>query len=188
MDDLELMKHAKDYIDRMANGINPLTGEFIAEDDFINNVRISRCLFYVSSVLDKVIQNGGEVGKRTTIKNKKKNDLEPFTITPEQLALFQFSETPITVSEITKRINALIDTEKYKKLSRKLVFKMLEDAGLIICEEHESWKKRYPTAEGEKIGISLAKNTSFSDKPVFYTVFDKNAQQFVLDNIYSCVE
>ena len=42
---LELLKHAKEYIENMANGINPLTGESVKDDDLINNVRISRCLF-----------------------------------------------------------------------------------------------------------------------------------------------
>ena len=32
------------------------------EDDVINNVRISRCLFYVSDVLRQVIENGGVIG------------------------------------------------------------------------------------------------------------------------------
>ena len=43
--DLELLKHAKSYIEKMANGINPLTGEKIPNNELINNVRISRCLF-----------------------------------------------------------------------------------------------------------------------------------------------
>ena len=44
---LELLKHAKEYIEKMANGINPLTGEIVPDNDLINNIRISRCLFYV---------------------------------------------------------------------------------------------------------------------------------------------
>lgn len=39
---LELLKHAKGYIEKMANGINPLTNENIPDNDLINNVRISR--------------------------------------------------------------------------------------------------------------------------------------------------
>lgn len=46
--DLNLLEHAKNYIDKMANGINPLTNENVSESDLINNVKISRCLFYVS--------------------------------------------------------------------------------------------------------------------------------------------
>lgn len=57
MTDLENMEHAKMYVDKIANGINPLTDEAIREDDFINNVRMARSLFYVSGVLGRVIDN-----------------------------------------------------------------------------------------------------------------------------------
>lgn len=34
---LELLKHAQGYIEKMANGINPLTGEITPSNDMINN-------------------------------------------------------------------------------------------------------------------------------------------------------
>jgi len=33
--DLELLKHAKEYISKMANSINPLNGEKVKDDDLI---------------------------------------------------------------------------------------------------------------------------------------------------------
>ena len=80
MTELETMQHAKNYTDKLANGIDPLTEEVIKDDSVINNVRISRCLFYVSNVLQDVINNGGVVGK--TIKPQKIS----FSITEEQCA------------------------------------------------------------------------------------------------------
>ena len=59
MTDLETMQRAKMYIDKLAQGINPLDDSAIPEGDIINNVRLSRCLFYVSDVLRQVIDNGG---------------------------------------------------------------------------------------------------------------------------------
>ena len=63
MTELETMQHAKNYIDALANGIDPLTGEIIKDDSVINNVRISRWLFYVSDVLRQVLDNDGVVGR-----------------------------------------------------------------------------------------------------------------------------
>ena len=59
--DQEIMQRAKLYIDKLANGINPLTDEPLREDDIVNNVRISRCLFYVSGVLEKVTTRVGSL-------------------------------------------------------------------------------------------------------------------------------
>ena len=56
MTNLEIMQHAKEYLDKLARGIDPLTGCEVPEGEIINNVRISRCLFYVSDVLRQVIE------------------------------------------------------------------------------------------------------------------------------------
>ena len=63
MTELEKIEHAKGYIDQLANGINPITGEPVPESELINNVHISRCLFYVSEVLRCVIEGGGAQNK-----------------------------------------------------------------------------------------------------------------------------
>lgn len=51
MTELEKIAYAKTYIEKLANGINPLTDQPVPDSDSINNVRISRCLFYVSDIL-----------------------------------------------------------------------------------------------------------------------------------------
>lgn len=61
--ELETMKHAKEYIDKLANGIDPFSDKPVPDGDIINNVKLSRCFFYISGILEKVIENGGEVAK-----------------------------------------------------------------------------------------------------------------------------
>ena len=61
--ELEIMKHAKEYIDKLANGIDPFSDKPVPDGDIINNVKLSRCFFYISGILEKVIENGGEVAK-----------------------------------------------------------------------------------------------------------------------------
>ena len=48
MTDMEKLNTAKVWIEKLANGINPLNDEPVKEDDLINNVHISRCLFRVT--------------------------------------------------------------------------------------------------------------------------------------------
>ncbi len=57
MTELETSQRAKMYIDKLANGINPLDDTHAKDDNVINNVRVSRCLFFVSDTLRKVIEN-----------------------------------------------------------------------------------------------------------------------------------
>ena len=74
---LELLKHAKEYIEKMANGINPLTGEIVPDNDLINNIRISRCLFYVNNILGEVLENAS--------KKSKKQRIIPFNLNQEEI-------------------------------------------------------------------------------------------------------
>ncbi|HIT79139.1 MAG TPA: hypothetical protein IAC40_02520, partial [Candidatus Faecivivens stercorigallinarum] len=61
MTELDILIHAKDYIDKLAQGIDPISGQEVPEDSVINQARLVRCFFYVSGVLQKVIDNGGTV-------------------------------------------------------------------------------------------------------------------------------
>ena len=59
MTELEKIEYAKSFIDKLANGINPLDDSPIPANDIANNVRLSRCFFYVSEILRQVVENGG---------------------------------------------------------------------------------------------------------------------------------
>ena len=74
MTELETMQRAKMYMDKLAQGIDPISDLELPEDSALNNVRLARCFFYVSGILDQVIRNGGQVG---TVEKAE------FSITPE---------------------------------------------------------------------------------------------------------
>ena len=176
MTELEKIKYAKSYIDKLANGVNPLNDTVINENDVINNVRISRCLFYVSDVLKQVIQKGG-------VKTVKKN-LINFNLTDEQLSNFQYSETPIPVSEIAKRFNNLITNENMKKISHKDITKWLISIGLL-CETKNPYNDKIskkPTVQGEDVGITTEVRTGLHGSYTV-TIYNKSAQEFVVDNL-----
>ena len=71
MTELEKIAYAKSFIDKLANGINPLDDTPIPDDDIANNVRLSRCFFYVSDILRQIIDAGGFSVEKATRKKKK---------------------------------------------------------------------------------------------------------------------
>ena len=96
--DLKVVAHAKEYIDALARGINPLTKEEVKEDDVVNQVRISRCLYYVSDVLEAVLHNGGV---RVILEE------QPFVPDNIDLSLFVPEEQAMPVSILVGKINEL---------------------------------------------------------------------------------
>ena len=118
MTELEKIERARMYIDKLANGINPIDDTMAPDDDLINNVRLSRCFFFVSDVLRQVIENGGT----KTAVNKKPKKL-PLEIPIEKRSQFVYSEVPIPASEIAKRIMTLcknLPIQEFSHGSRKL--------------------------------------------------------------------
>lgn len=176
MTELEKMQRAKMYIDKLANGINPIDNAPAADSDIINNVRLSRCLFYVSGVLGQVIENNGVIGKAKASK-------KAFSISAKDICRFSFSETPIPVSEIAKRLNALVDLDIYRQFNHNAIASWLIEIGALEWEttpNGESVKR--PTEQGKRLGISTETRTGMTREYVII-VYSKDAQQFILDNI-----
>lgn len=184
MTDLEIMQRAKHYIDSLANGMDPLTGKPVKEDDVINQVRISRCLFYVSGILQKVIDNGGAVQKQKIPRSKR----APFSITPEQIAMLKPHTATMSASRIAGVINELIDPEKMQKLKTTDLTGWLLSVGMLTDVENGNGKKRKsPTPDGEMLGMKEISFVNEQGVRTQYTVYDKNAQQFIFDNLEAII-
>ena len=183
--DLEIMIHAKTYLDKLANGINPLTDEALEETDVVNQVRISRCLFYTADVLRQLIERGG----LTRIPSSKtpKAARIPFALSKEQIDRFQFFEQPIFITAFTERINSLHE-KNMKRLRRRSILTFLEQEGYIFeAIDSIGRVKRKPTKQGFDLGLSTVDK---SGKDGDYTVilYNKNAQQYILDHLDQIAE
>ena len=155
MTELEIMQHAKDYLDKLAKGIDPLSGREVPENDIINNVRISRCLFYVADVLRQVIENGGVIGAPA-----KRGELAPYALPFEARSRYAFGEWPLSASQIAQRLNELVDLSAMQKLKTTSITKFLLQSGMLFEEEAPSGNKnKRPTEAGWKLGISTQQHS-----------------------------
>ena len=181
MTEMETLERAKMYMEKLANGINPIDGTTIPDGDVVNNVRLSRCFFYVADVLRQVIDNGG-------VAPQKKDKKEPFSISAEQKAAFDYSATPIPVSEIAGRINALSSRENMAKLSYTAIRDWLVAIGMLedTLDGNGKTVKR-PTTQGESIGIRLETRMG-NNGTYFVVVYNLDAQHFIMDHLDAIME
>ncbi|MBQ9348088.1 MAG: hypothetical protein IJT94_12260 [Oscillibacter sp.] len=181
MTDLEVMQRAKTYMDKLANGVNPLTDTPVPEGELLNNVRLCRCFFYVSDVLRRVIENGGQIGRVA------KMPKAPFTITREQLNAFPFSDKPIPVSEIARRVSELVPEVGADAMSKfkyaSITAFLLESGFLTEVETTDGKKVKRPTETGRSIGIFTEDRISLEGRPYTVVVYNRDAQQFLMDNM-----
>lgn len=176
MTELETLERAKKYMEQLAHGINPIDGSVLPDEDVVNNVRLSRCFFYVADVLRQLIDNGG-------IAPQKKLKKEAFTLTAEQRNAFKFTATPIPISELSKRINFLSNNENMTSLSYTVIRDWLMSIGMLedVRGGNGKYTKR-PTAKGEELGIALEARTG-NNGDYFVVVYNLAAQHFILDNL-----
>lgn len=180
MTEIEKIEYAKNFIDKLANGINPLDDTPVKKDDVVNNVRLTRCFFFVSDILRQVIENGGAEPKR-----KKKSTKLAFYLSPDQLADFVYSNKPVSISEIATRLNELRDTEDMKKINHRHLTSWLIEIGMLKEETDVNGKTvKRPTENGNELGIFIDERQGRSGEYIV-TVYNLNAQAFIIDNMES---
>ncbi len=181
MTELETLERAKMYMEKLANGINPIDGSMIPDEDVVNNVRLSRCFFYVADVLRQVIDNGG-------VATQKKGKKEPFALPVEKRNGFAFSDVPLTISEIVKNINDLVTDENMTKLTTPMVTDWLVSINVLVNEINAEGKNaKKPSPQGISLGISVEARTSING-PYSVVVYNREAQQFVIDNLDAALD
>lgn len=173
MTDLEIMQRAKMYMDNLAQGIDPISGQEVPNDSVLNNVRLARCFFYVSGVLDQVIANGG----RVTSGEKK------FYITQEELSRIQPAWGELRISQLTERITEAVNDPARKRLKTTTVTNWLVEKGFLEKRVDPAGKsRRLPTAAGEQLGL-ITREQQGQNGPYQAVYYSKEAQQFVLDHL-----
>lgn len=163
---------AKEWITKLAKGINPIDGSSIREDDIVNNVHISRCLFYVADLIDDAV------------KRPKRPGFE-FNLSPEEISNVTIvDKTSITL--FTKEINRVIPVNMKPIASRTIIGWLLSNGYMESVLDEEGKKTNLPTELGNSIGITTEVRGGFDIRPPYLAVvYDSNAQRFILDNINS---
>lgn len=175
MTDLEIMQRAKMYMDKLAQGIDPVSGEAIPGDSMLNNVRLARCFIYVSGVLQRVIDNAGNVGSKP-----KKNN---FVVTPQLLGRLAPSDHALRISEFAEMLAAAAEDANTKRPGTTAFTDWLLEKGFMEkCTNAEGKQQRVPTVAGQQIGIyTQTRQGQYGEYLAVY--YSPEAQRFLIDHL-----
>lgn len=180
MTELEKIQYTKSFIDKLANGINPLNGEPIPDNDLLNNVRISRCMFYVSGILDNICNELSNPAPKKKIRNA---DKPCFSISNEKLLQFEYDESGVYVGNIARKLNALIDLSVMQKIKVRAIFDWLVDNKLLYVSVSVYGKEQKRTTdEGKQIGLSEELKISENGGTYIRIICNKKAQQYIVEH------
>ena len=209
MNKRQVIQHAKNYLEMLTEGTDPITREVIGEDSVVSNPQIKKCFQFVSAILGEVLENNGLVlldmdeinaanqdtavvpvtinGNGYELVRKKVG----FTITPEQKREIFISQVPLTPTRFLNNVNRKIDSQRMEKLSLKSVNAWLQKSGYIAQGKTQMVINKtvwMPTQQAQQIGIAefgtIDPQTGEIKRQL---MFSAQAQAFLLDHLEEIV-
>ena len=175
--DMQKLMTSITYLDRIADGKNPVNNTPVPDDSILNDPNIIRCMFFVKEVLEAVKRNSGVVGG----KNKEPAKMDfPFDV----LSAFEYKEDkPIT--KLVDQFNEMVDVNIYKKLTYKPIRDWLKAKEYLEEQYFEKYHKNIliPTEKGKKLGIVSEERISITRPDYIVLIYTKPAQEFIVNNI-----
>ena len=153
--DTRKLEIAIQYLQRIAEGHNPVNNIPVDDDSVIKNPNVVRCMLFVKETLEKVKRNDGYIGRRprtkkdSSIKNSSKKEY-PL----QALKNFRYSEDK-SVSRLVDQFNGLTDLTIFQKLTYKPIIAWLKQNGYLRDELDEGTgkKRTLVTEKGSEVGI-----------------------------------
>lgn len=173
MIDLEILKHAQEYITKLSQGINPLTDKPAAESDLVRSPKIQQCLAYVAGVLERDIEAVEEPASAQI------GDSGASGIINDERKARSSSEHDVYLKDIADLINSVAAEQGCNKFQLKWINDYLLNIGMLMPENGQL----IPTDEGKALGIIPQKIVSEHLGVYYVNTFSPSAQQFILDNI-----
>lgn len=161
------------YVERIADGCNPVNNAPVDDNDILNNPNIIRCMYFIKDVLEEVRRNGGGIGGKS-----RKELALPFPM--EILDKFVYRED-MSITHVLNQIYEPITNLDVKKVSVTKVTAALKEEGYLLDEPNpETGKTRkVPSERGKELGIYLMER-EYNGRLYQSVTYNKNAQEYVV--------
>jgi len=176
MIELEKLAQMRSYLDCLAKGVDPTSGEILPEDTVLNNIQLSRCFFSVSDILRRVSENGGAIGRRQKVV------LPPFSMQSDAYDQIEITTAPAMIKQFTDRINGMVDAGAMQKLKVTALTSWLVKNGYLREEMVNDKKRKAPTKKGEELGI-LSEFREGQYGGYLVILYSEDAQRLLVSNL-----
>ncbi len=121
-----------------------------------------------------------EIEKRRPPKRKERR---PFALSEAQRARFEYSASPITVSDLARRLNNAAGEDAAAQMRySSITFWLIETGMLSIVETPDGRERKQPTERGTALGLSLEERRCESGTCTA-VVYNERAQHYVVEHI-----
>ena len=137
MNDISKLKQAKLFLEKLANGRDPISGERVNDKDIVRDSRIISCLDIAVEALEREIQEICDSNG-----NDKNCERKGFFITSEQTSMLTLNEGECKVSDIAKEINRVTAENGSKTMQAVWINDWLESIGMLY-RNNESYTNHF---------------------------------------------
>ena len=180
MNEIDKLKRAKLYMNKLSNGVDPNSGMRVHEDDIVRDSRVIACFEYISRVLEWEIES---------FENRpappEKQIRRRVFINDDQFSQLQLNYGECKVSNIANEINRVIADNGTKKMQAAWINDWLESIGMMIKNADG---RRVVTSAGEEIGITSHLKTSLRGTEYYLNLYSVQAQSFIFDNLRAIID
>lgn len=191
--EMKILERAEMFLRKLSNGVNPLTEAPLAEDDSCRQERISKCLLYVADYLQQKISpkplKAREARQKSVSQRRAREQaVTELNFTSEMIAKFEPSDEPLSLSNVVRKINALVPADSGMiQLMYADIAEVLSQEGILLKQNNDAGKElNLPSPRGEELGFVRAEADIRGHHAVF-TKCNLSAQKFILENIQKCV-
>lgn len=179
MNELQKMLRAKMYMDKLVNGINPLTGFRLNAGDIVKDDRVIACFEYISEVLQRNIEDFD-----SNYTTSRRTQQKPF-MTDDQYAQIRVSYEPVLLIDIANEINRVIKDNDTKKILGVWINDWLESREMLM---KNAFGNRIATDLGNRVGIKSELRNDSMNGDYYVNLFSDSAQRYVYDNFENIIE
>ena len=163
----------REYMDKLSNGIDPITNIPFPSDTILNNKKLSIWFKNTSSIIDELLSKN--------IHKKDYHRKNPFTITEEQKLNVIISDEPLSISAFVYRINNVVDNTNMRKLvATQITNWLLQQEYLKEIIQDDGKNIKIATEKANEIGIINVSNKNTNGEVYSVNLYNKEAQNFIL--------
>ena len=188
MNKAQIIRHTKNYMDMLAQGVDPIRNEKIEADSVVLQPRMQKCFAFVAELLDELVENHGFVPLTSddSVRYEIIEIKSAFSLSEEQVHRISVSAKPITPNAFLNNINRVVDHAQMEKLSIKSINAWLLAQGFITETKEPAMVNRTirrPTDKSE-IGIQEEEITDAETGEIKRRmVLTLQAQAYLLDHL-----
>lgn len=177
VNEIDVLKRAKYYMDSLSSGTNPITGEPLAYDCEIAADNFYKCFAYISEVLEKEINKSAHT-------DESRGKREEFYLSDEDMEKVLITDDHVGINTVAARINDVIDRDVMKGVSGGKLAECLVSMGYLKLDTLPNGNTvRVASDMGVLAGIETQNRTDTVGKAYMQNVYSKQMQEFLVKNI-----